>query len=118
VKSKNKKFDLEKRTEKFFLNVIDLCKKVPRNCLTRRQISQLIGSAGSVGANWREASECESKRDFAHKVKLSRKEAKESQLWLKGIGHTIKKVKLECDQLISEAKEFVYIFTSIINKVS
>jgi len=114
---KNSKFDLEQRTEKFFLNVIDLRKKVPRNSLTRRQISQLIGSSGSIGANWREASECESRRDFSHKVKLSRKEAKESQLWLKGIGHTIKSLSGDCNKLIAEAKEFVYIFTSIINKV-
>ena len=85
--------------------------------LPKRQIEQLVASAGSVGANWREASECESRKDFVHKVKISRKEAKECQLWLFGIKRSVNNLEKECDNLIAEAKEFVYIFTSIINKV-
>jgi four helix bundle protein len=79
TKMKNRKtlFDLEERTKDFFGRVIDLCKKVPVNPTTKRQIEQLVASAGSIGANWYEASECESKKDFVHKVKISRKEAKE-----------------------------------------
>jgi len=86
--------------------------------LPKRQIEQLVASAGLVGANWREASECESRKDFVHKVKISRKEAKECQLWLFGIKRSVNNLEKECDNLIAEAKEFVYIFTSIINKVS
>lgn len=110
-------FDLEERTKEFFGKVIELCKKIPVNPITKRQIEQLVASAGSVGANWREASECESKKDFVHKVKISRKEAKECQLWLYGIKKSVNNLEKECDNLIAEAKEFVYIFTSIINKV-
>jgi len=119
TKMKNRKtlFDLEERTKDFFGRVIDLCKKIPVNPITKRQIEQLVASAGSIGANWCEASECESKKDFVHKVKISRKEAKECQLWLFGIKRCVNNLDEECDDLIAEAKEFVYIFTSIINKV-
>lgn len=115
---KTKKFDLEERTRKFLESVIDLCKKIPVNPITRRQISQAVASAGSIGANWCEASESESKKDFAHKVKISRKEAKECQLWLHGLKRSVSSLEGECDILIAEAKEFVYIFTSIISKVN
>jgi len=114
----NKKFDLEERTKYFFGKVIDLCKKIPVNPITKRQIEQLVASSGSIGANWREASECESKKDFSHKVKISRKEAKECQLWLYGLRKSTFGFEKEFDSLIAEAKEFVYIFTSIINKTS
>lgn len=115
---KDKKFDLEERTKEYLGKIIDLCKKIPVTPITRRQIEQLVASAGSIGANWCEASESESKKDFAHKVKISRKEAKECQLWLFGIKRSVGNLEKECDILIAEAKEFVYIFTSIINKVS
>jgi four helix bundle protein len=116
--TENKKFDLEDRSRTYFEKVIDLCKKIPITPITKRQIEQLIGSSGSIGANWREASESESKKDFVHKVKIARKEAKECQLWLCGLRRTINQFLENFDALIAEAKEFVYIFTSIINKVS
>lgn len=115
---KDKKFDLEERTQIFFIKVIDLCKTIPINPITKRQIDQVIGSSGSVGANWREASESESKKDFVHKIKIARKEAKESQLWLNGLKRSVNKHNQEFDNLINESKELVYILTSIINKVS
>ncbi|MGB9911278.1 MAG: four helix bundle protein [Microgenomates group bacterium] len=113
---KERKFDLEERTKNYFEKIIDLCKKIPINPITKRQVEQLIASAGSIGANWCEASESESKKDFIHKVKISRKEAKECQLWLFGLKRSINRFEKEFDSLIAEAKEFVYIFTSIINK--
>ncbi|PIU02190.1 four helix bundle protein [Candidatus Shapirobacteria bacterium CG09_land_8_20_14_0_10_49_15] len=114
---KDKKFDLEQRCKDFFAKVIKLCKKIPINAITKRQVEQLIGAAGSIGANWFEASESESKKDFVHKVKISRKEAKESQLWLYGLGESCDQLEDECHDLIAEAREFVYIFTSMINKI-
>ena len=60
----NKKFDLEERTAKFGEEVIGLCKKVPRNIVTRPLINQLVKSATSVGANYCEADNAESKRNW------------------------------------------------------
>ncbi|MBM3208805.1 four helix bundle protein [Candidatus Shapirobacteria bacterium] len=116
IQTEKPKFDLEERTEIFFLRVIRLCQKIPVNPITSRPIEQAVGSAGSLGANYREATEAESKRDFLHKIKIARKEAKESKLWLKGLQVATNSADPEFALLIQEAQEFVFIFSSIINK--
>jgi four helix bundle protein len=113
---KKTKFDLEERTENFFLRVIRLCQKIPVNPITKRPIEQAVGSAGSLGANYREATEAESKKDFLHKIKIARKEAKESKLWLRGLQVATTSSDPEFESLIQEAQELVFIFSSIINK--
>lgn len=83
---KNKKpYNLEDRTRNFFLKTVRLCRKIPKNCLTERQISQLVASSGSVSANYCEASEAMSKKDFNKSIKICRKEAKKSRSWLLGL---------------------------------
>jgi four helix bundle protein len=71
-------FDLEKRTLTFAKEVIKLCKQLPQRVITREIVGQLIRSSGSVGANYREANDALSKKDFSHRMKITRKEAKET----------------------------------------
>lgn len=77
--------NLEDRLQNFFERAVTLCKKVPPSALTQRIVSQLIGSSGSVPANFAEASEAMSKKDFIKCVKICRKESKESRVWLTSI---------------------------------
>src|SRR3990172_2133375 len=79
----SKRYDLEERTLKFTKRVIEFINKLPK-ILTNIEISkQLIRAAGSVGANYIEANESLSKKDFILRIKICRKEAKEARYWLK-----------------------------------
>ncbi len=73
-----KEFDLEKRTTEFAKDVIRLCKILPKNIINNRLVDQIIRSAGSIGANYREANDALGNKDFLHRLKISRKEAKET----------------------------------------
>lgn len=75
--SKSGRFDLEARTTDFAKDVIRYCKKVKINPLNVRIIPQVVASAGSIGANYREANDALGKKDFVHRLKIARKEAKE-----------------------------------------
>ena len=68
-------FDLEERTTKFAKAVIRLCKSLPRNPINDRLVSQVVGAAGSVGANYREANDALGKKDFLQRMKIARREA-------------------------------------------
>ena len=83
-------YDLEDRTLLFFQKTIRLCKKLPQDhdIVARVIIRQMIRSAGSVGANYREANEAISRKDFKHRVKICRKEAKETHFWFQGLIET------------------------------
>jgi len=76
------KYDLETRTTKFAKTVIRLCKELSRNPINDRLVGQLVGASGSVGANYREANDALGKKDFIQRLKISRREAKESHHWL------------------------------------
>ncbi len=73
------KFDLEDRTLEFAKKIIDLLRILPRNNLNLEMTSQTIKSAGSVGANYREANDALGKKDFYMRLKICRKEAKETK---------------------------------------
>ena len=75
-------FDLEKRTTDFAKRVIKLCCAIPKNSVNNRLAGQAAGSAGSVGANYREANDSLGGKDFIFRLKISRKEAKEVIHWL------------------------------------
>jgi len=72
-KTNSKKWDLEERTAKFGENIIIFCKKVPKNPITVPLITQLVKAGTSVGANYCEADDAESKKDFRHKIRNSEK---------------------------------------------
>ena len=116
VEKDKKIYDLEKRLSSFFKRVILLCKRCPENTVTKRIIPQLVADGGSLPANWAEATEAMSKKDFVKSVKICRKEAKESKVWLNGLKIAVDGVDPEFDSLTQEASEMVYIFTSILKK--
>ncbi len=112
----DKKFDLEERTLNFAKKVIDLVRKLPKNSINFELISQIVRSSGSVGANYREANEALGKKDFYMRIRICRKEAKETRYWLELILHSNLDLKEDVEPLIGEATEFIKIFSSIINK--
>ena len=113
-----KKYDLEERTEQFAKEAIQLCKKLHKNTINFELISQAVRASGSVGANYIEANESLSKKDFFHRIKICRKEAKESRYWFRLILSANAELKNEIEPLIQEATELMNIFGSIIRKDS
>ena len=109
-------YDLEERTAKFGENIIEFAKKVPRNPITVPLISQLVKAATSVGANYCEADDACSKKDFVNKIFICKKESRESKHWLRMISKAADILKVEIERNTSEAKELNLIFASIINK--
>ena len=78
-------FDLEERTAVFGESIIAFAKQVPVNDITRPLISQLVRAGTSIGANYLEADDCDSKKDFKFKIGLCRREARETKHWLRMI---------------------------------
>ena len=116
IKSK-KVYDLEDRTFIFAKNVRFFVKNLPKTIANIEDGKQVIRSSGSVGANYREANESLSKKDFVMRIKISRKEAKESVYWLRLINETnTLENPSEAKRLIQEASELNKIFSSILKK--
>lgn len=114
-----KMYDLEDRTLLFAKNVRFLVKKIPRTIGNIEDCAQLVRSSGSIGANYIEANESLSKKDFLMRVKISRKEAKETRYWLRLIDTMDKEDMLkEKEALIQESTELMNILGSIIRKSS
>lgn len=116
-KKTNKQYDLEERTLEFARKVRKFVKKLPKTLANREDGRQLIKASGSVGANYIEANEALSKKDFVHRIKISRKESKESSFWLNlvDIGKR-EELKTERKELIQESTELMKIFSSIMRK--
>ena len=108
--------NLEVRTLEFTRGILRLCKKLPKNTLTIELIRQIIRSAGSVGANYREANEKLSKRDFAHRMRIARKEAKETTYWLEVLQEATPEFTAELAPLTQESLELRNIFSAILVK--
>ncbi len=111
-----RKFDLEERTSLFGEAVIDFAKLIPRSVITLPLISQLVRAGTSVGANYREADCAESRKDFEHKIAISKKEANESRYWVRMIVRAAPQLADEAKPLWIEASELQLIFVSIIKK--
>jgi len=116
-KSQNRRFDLEERTSKFGENIIRFCAKVPRNVITNPLITQLVRCGTSVGANYSEADDAESKLDFRHKIGICKKEARESKHFIKMIAVAFPEAQEECKMLWQEVKELNLIFNKIYQKL-
>ena len=111
------KYDLEERTFKFAKDVRLFVKTLPKSIANFEDEKQLVKASGSVGANYREANEALSKKDFLMRIKISRKESKESEYFLRLINETNDLPdKNEASRLIQEAIELKKIFSSIIEK--
>jgi four helix bundle protein len=115
----NKEFarQLEKRTIRFAIDVINLSSSMPNTTESLVLRNQLTKSGTSVGANYREANRSRSTKDFKNKIKISLAEASETDYWLEIIEELnwLKLPKLA--ELRAEAKELLAIFTSISNKL-
>jgi len=110
-------YDLEERTAKFGEEVIKFCKKIPRGPVTDPLIVQLVKSGTSIGANYSEADDAESKLDFKHKIGICKKESREAKHFLRMVVIAVSELKPEARILWQEAKELNLIFNSIYKKV-
>lgn len=113
---KNTKYDLEERTARFGKDVILFCKEIRDNHINRPIISQLIRAATSVGANYCEADDAQSKADFVHKLAICKKEARETIHWFRMITVAEPQLEVKSQSLSGEAKELNLIFNAIIRK--
>jgi len=114
---KNPKYDLEERTAKFGENVIKFCQQMPKYEITRPVINQLVKCGTSIGANYCEADDAESKQDFKHKIGICKKESREAKHFLRMAAMATPKMKDEARELWLEAKELNLIFNSIFRKI-
>jgi len=115
ITNNQNKFDLEPRTLNFAKNIIKLCKTLPFDNINSVLINQIIRSSASVGANYREANDALSKKDFIHRLRISRKEAKETIYWLQLIKEANQKVDI--NYLVDECSQLRNILSSIITKM-
>jgi four helix bundle protein len=113
-----KQYDLEERTYEFAREVRSFVKLLPRTLANIEDVKQLVRASGSVGANYIEANEALSKKDFVMRAKISRKEAKESRFFLRlvfvGDKDELEKTR---SALVQEATELLNIFGSIVRKM-
>jgi len=109
----NKAYNLEERTALFAEKIIDLCKSTPKNTVTTPIVDQLIRASSSVGANYREANGASSKKDFKNKIFTCKKEAKETEYWLRLLARADNRTLEEGRILWKEAHELTLIFSKI-----
>ncbi len=112
----SKKYDLEERTFIFAECCRNFVKLLPKTIANIEYSKQLIRSSGSQAANYIEANEALSKKDFSHRIKICRKESKESCLWLRLCEINNNELMINRENLLKEAVELRKIFTSILNK--
>ena len=106
-------YDLEERTARFGEAVIDFANIVPRTPVTRRLIEQLVGCGTSVGANYCEADDAVSKKEFRLRCGTCKKEARETKYFLRMIVRAVPELKPQARLLWQEAKELHLIFAKI-----
>lgn len=114
--SNSKHYDLEDRTLEYGKRIVRMCKNLPSLHINSNLINQVLRSGTSVGANYREANETETKKDFQFRMRICRKEAKETVYWLKLIIEANKNLQNRIEPLLQETEELVKIFASIIQK--
>ncbi|MDD5326495.1 MAG: four helix bundle protein [Phycisphaerae bacterium] len=116
-KQGSKQYDLEERTFRFAQRVREFVKTLPKTITNIEDSRQLVNASGSVGANYIEANEALSKKDFVMRIKICRKESKESGYWLRLVDlNGDPNPECERDELIQEATELMKIFGSILHK--
>jgi len=113
----DRQYDLEDRTFEFARRVRAFVKRLPRTVCNREDVKQVVRSSGSVGANYIEANESLGKKDFRMRIRISRKESKETRYWLRLLdtqeGSTL---NTERDKLVQESTELMRIFGAILKK--
>lgn len=118
--SSNKKriFDLEERMAKFGEGIVIFCRGLRPDHVSRPIISQLVRSATSIGANYSEANNASSKKDFRNKVHISKKEVQETKHWLRMLKPCYPERDVQIGYFWQEAHELTLILQSIVNKLN
>ena len=106
-------YDLEERAARFGENAIDFARALEKDVINRVFISQLVRSATSIGANYIEANQASSKKDFRNKICICKKESNETKHWLRMIAKANKNKEKECRTLWKEAHELTLILSKI-----
>ena len=109
-------YDLEERTARFGEAIIAFAKKIPISQITRSLVDQIVRSGTSVGANYCEADDASSKKEFRQKIGYCRKESRETKHWLRMIVKAEPEFREEAKPLWQEAKELHLIFVAILRK--
>jgi len=112
----NTHYNLVQRTSVFGEKVIECAKSINITTISKPVVVQFVRSGTSVGANYMEADEAESKRDFIHKISIARKEAKETLYWIRMIRCILPYTETRLHSLHEECMQMVKIFSSIIKK--
>lgn len=107
---------LQERIEKFVTDCITLANKLPPTVSNRQMLPQFVDAATSVGANYHEACEAESSRDFVHKVKIAKKECRETNYWLRMLSKSNLVELTGFARLEQESAELAKIFSAIVSK--
>lgn len=108
-------YDLEQRTKLFGLAVRDFCRPLKKDIINSVYINQIIRSSSSIGANYIEANDNLGKNDLMMRIRICKKEAKETIYWLDFLIHENDKIK---ENLLQEANELMLIFGSILRKLT
>lgn len=106
-------YDLEERTAKFGEDIIEFCRTLSQDVITKPIILQLIRSATSIGANYMEANCASSRKDFRNKIFICKKEAQETKHWLRMLAKAISDRKESIRTLWAECQELTLIFQKI-----
>jgi len=111
------RFDLEECSYLFALRIRKFVRQLPRTICHQEDVRQLVRSSGSIGANYIEANETVGQKDFRYRLRIARKEAKESRHWLRLLdtSHS-SELDLEREALIQESVELMLILTAILKK--
>lgn len=110
--------ELEDRTFKFSERILALCRALPKNTVNNTLLNQLIRSATSIGANYCEANAAASRKDFKNKIFICKKEAQETNYWLRLLETTNENFKKEIGELRAENSQFVLIFGKIVSTLN
>jgi len=111
-----KRYDLEERTLQFAKDTIAFIKGIQKTIINLELVKQLVRSSTSVGANFIEANEALSKKDFLLRIKICRKEARESIYWLKLVELKNPESDRIREALIEEATQLIKIFSTIVER--
>ncbi len=111
-----KRYDLEDRTLEFGKRIIRLAKALPKNTVNFKLIDQVVRSGTSMGANYREANETETKKDFLFRIRICRKEGKETIYWLNLTIEANPEFEKRIKPLLQETTELVKIFAAILER--
>ena len=113
-----KEYDLELRTLKFALSVRDFCKELKKEIANIVYIKQLVRLSSSIGANYLEANDNLGAKDLMMRIRISRKEAKETKYWLELIMTETNESDIKRKELQAEANELMLIFGTILKKLT